>query len=305
MGEFFFMAVAVTAILVITKSVKIVPQADIYVIERLGKYLTSLRGGFHIIIPFIDRIAGIVSTKEEMIQIKRQPVITKDNVTVQIDGIIFAVATDAEKAIYQVSDYHLAVANLSITTIRGQVGAMNLDEILSNRADINSNVLSSLDVAGANWGIKVTRVEISDISVPVAIEEAMSMQMKAEREKRAIELEAQAKKEATIRQAEAYKQEQVLKAEAQERTADADAYTQTKIAEAQKLSMEMINQALDENRHAAEFMLAKDRVAAFNELAKNPSKDKVIIPYEVSAMIGSVSVVGDLLGEAFSTKKQG
>ena len=303
MGEIFFLAVTVAAVFIIVKSVKIVPQSDIYVVERLGKFHSTLRGGFHLIIPFIDRIAGIVSTKEEMIQIKRQPVITKDNVTVQIDGIIFAVATDAEKAIYQVSDYKLAVSNLSITTIRGQVGAMNLDEILSNRADINSNVLSSLDVAGANWGIKVTRVEISDISVPTAIEEAMSMQMKAEREKRAIELEAQAKKEATIRNAEAYKQEQVLKAEAQERIADAQAYTQTTIAEAQKQSMEMINQALRENATAAEFMLAKDRVAAFNELAKNPSKDKVIIPYEVSAMIGSVSVVGDLLGQAFSQKK--
>lgn len=294
MGIVLLLFVVLVAV-VIGMGAKIVDQSNMLVVERLGKFHSILEGGFHVIIPFMDRVVSKISTKEEMVQIRKQPVITKDNVTIHVDGIIFIIANDAKKATYQVVDYKDSSSSLAMTTIRSQIGSMSLDEILSSRADINTHVLTSLGDATANWGLTVTRVELSDISVPQSIEQAMSLQMTAEREKRAVELNAIAQKEATIRQAEGFKQEQILKAEAIERMADAEAYTQTKTAEAQKSAIEMINGALAENQLAGEFLLTKDRIAAFSELAKNPSSEKIIIPYEATQVLGSMS----LLGEAF------
>ncbi|MDR0666217.1 MAG: paraslipin [Campylobacteraceae bacterium] len=292
--EIFLIAVAVVVILVIYKGVVIVPQAEIHMVERLGKFSRSLSGGFHIIIPFFDRVQTILSTKEHIINIPRQPVITRDNVTIQIDGIVFIAVVDAYKTTYNVTNYQVAVSNLALTTLRSEIGSMTLDEILSNREKINSRILIILDDAGSNWGTKVTRIEISDIAVPKEIQEAMSMQMKAEREKRAIELKAQAEKEAVIRQSEAYKAEQFLKAEAIERLADAEAFQVRAVAKAQQEAMNMISEAMSKNEKSAEYLLAKDRISAFNELAKNPSKDKIVVPYEAVDLVGSLTILKDL-----------
>ncbi|MDR0747911.1 MAG: paraslipin [Helicobacteraceae bacterium] len=294
----FLGCVAVVIVLAILKGIVIVSQAQIQIVERMGKFNCALTAGFHLIIPFIDRIAVILSTKEHIINIPRQPVITRDNVTIQIDGIVFVAVVDAYKTAYNVTNYQLAVSNLALTTLRSEIGAMTLDEILSNREHINSRILIILDQAGANWGTKVTRIEISDIAVPTEIQEAMSMQMKAEREKRAIELNALANKEAVIRQSEAYKAEQFLKAEAIERMADAQAFQIKAVAKAQQEAIEAIATAIGKNSQSAEYLLAKDRIAAFNELAKNPSKDKIVVPYEAVDLIGSLTILGDALASA-------
>jgi regulator of protease activity HflC (stomatin/prohibitin superfamily) len=292
--EIFLITVAIVVVLIIYKGVVIVPQAEIHMVERLGKFSRSLSGGFHIIIPFFDRVQTVLSTKEHIINIPRQPVITRDNVTIQIDGIVFIAVVDAYKTTYNVTNYQIAVANLALTTLRSEIGSMTLDEILSNREKINSRILIILDDAGANWGTKVTRIEISDIAVPKEIQEAMSMQMKAEREKRAIELKAQADKEAVIRQSEAYKAEQFLKAEAIERLAEAEAFQVRAVAKAQQEAMFMISDAMSKNEKSAEYLLAKDRISAFNELAKNPSKDKIVVPYEAVDLVGSLTVLKDI-----------
>ncbi|MDR1613975.1 MAG: paraslipin [Campylobacteraceae bacterium] len=294
-AEVFFIAVAVVVVLIIYKGVVIVPQAKIYIVERLGKFSRSLSGGFHLIIPFFDQIQTILSTKEHIINIPSQPVITRDNVTIQIDGIVFIAVIDPYKTTYNVTNYQVAVSNLALTTLRSEIGSMTLDEILSNREKINSRILIVLDEAGSNWGTKVTRIEISDIAVPKEIQEAMSMQMKAEREKRAIELKAQADKEAVIRQSEAYRAEQFLKAEAIERLAEAEAFQVKAVARAQQEAMFMISEAININAKSAEYLLAKDRISAFNELAKNPSKDKILVPYEAVELIGSLTILKDLL----------
>ncbi|MDR2100199.1 MAG: paraslipin [Campylobacteraceae bacterium] len=292
--EIFLVAVAVVVVLVIYKGVVIVPQAEIHMVERLGKFSRSLSGGFHIIIPFFDRVQTILSTKEHIINIPRQPVITRDNVTIQIDGIVFIAVVDPYKTTYNVTNYQVAVSNLALTTLRSEIGSMTLDEILSNREKINSRILIILDDAGANWGTKVTRIEISDIAVPKEIQEAMSMQMKAEREKRAIELKAQADKEAVIRQSEGYRAEQFLKAEAIERLAEAEAFQVKAVAKAQQEAMFMISDAMSKNEKSAEYLLAKDRISAFNELAKNPSKDKIVVPYEAVDLVGSLTILKDM-----------
>lgn len=286
-------AIIIFVLIIIIKGIKVVPQADLYVVERLGKFNKILHGGFHIIIPVIDSIRTTLTSREQLVDIEKQSVITKDNVNISIDGIVFCKVDDAKEATYNVINFKNAIANLAMTTLRSEIGGMDLDDTLSNRESLNAKLQSELGSAAANWGIKVTRVEISDISVPAEIERAMNMQMEAEREKRAIETKARADKEAVIRSAEAFKQEEVLKAEAIERMADAKRYEQEQIAAGQKQAMVLINESMAQNEKAAEFLLAKDRVAAFKALAQSPSNDKMILPYDVTQMIGSTSVLGD------------
>lgn len=292
----FAVVVLAFAVLFLKAGIKIISQSDIYIVERLGKFHKVLDGGFHIIIPFVDQIRAEITVREQLVDITKQQVITKDNVNISVDGIVFLKVVDGKMALYNVDSYKRAIANLAMTTLRGEIGAMNLDDTLSSRDRLNSALQRALGDAADNWGVKIMRVEISEISVPHGIEEAMNLQMKAEREKRAIELKAQAEKEALIRNAEALKQEKVLQAEAIERMADAKKYEQIALATAQKEAMDMINESMAQNAKAAEFLLARDRVGAFNELAKNGSKDKILVPYEVTELIGSLSVLKDFLG---------
>ena len=292
----FAVVVLAFAVLFLKSGIKIISQSDIYIVERLGKFHKVLDGGFHIIIPLVDQIRAQITVREQLVDISKQQVITKDNVNISVDGIVFLKVVDGKMALYNVDSYKRAIANLAMTTLRGEIGAMNLDDTLSSRDRLNSALQRALGDAADNWGVKIMRVEISEISVPHGIEEAMNLQMKAEREKRAIELKAQAEKEALIRNAEALKQEKVLQAEAIERMADAKKYEQIALATAQKEAMDMINESMAQNAKAAEFLLARDRVGAFNELAKNGSKDKILVPYEATELIGSLSGLKDFLG---------
>jgi regulator of protease activity HflC (stomatin/prohibitin superfamily) len=288
-------AIIIAIGIIIVKGVVIVPQTHAFVIERLGKFNRTLEGGFHIVIPILDSIRSKLTKQEQIINIPQQNVITKDNVNISVDGIVFIQVEDAKRATYGIVDFKSALSNLSTTTLRAEIGQLALDETLSSRDTLNRKILQAIDEASSKWGVKTMRVELRDISVPIEIEEAMNLQMKAEREKRAIELKAQADKEAVIQEAEGQKEKAFLQADAIERMADAKKYEQEKLAEGQQNAMLMINTAMANNTKAAEFMLAKDRVKAFNELAKSPSKDKIVIPYETSALIGSLSVLKDFI----------
>ena len=289
----FAVAIIFFAIIIISKGVKIVSQSDLYVVERLGKFNKVLHGGFHIIIPVVDRVRAILTSREQLVDIEKQSVITKDNVNISIDGIVFCKVDDAVQATYNVINFKDAIANLAMTTLRAEIGGMDLDDTLSNRETLNAKLQTELGSAATNWGIKVTRVEIADLSVPPSIEKAMNMQMEAEREKRAIQTRAEAQKEAQIREAEAFKQSEILKAEAIERMANAKRYEQEQLAAGQQEAMRLINISMMENEKAAEFLLAKDRIVAFKALAESSSTDKMILPYDVTSMIGSTSVLGD------------
>lgn len=280
----------------IVAGVKIVSQTEKVVVERLGKYLTTLSGGLNFIIPYIDKPINYISTKERILNIPRQPVITKDNVNIHVDGIVFCVVINAEDATYKVSDFENAIMNLALTSIRSEIGQLNLDETLSSRENMNTSLLRVLDTAANNWGVKIMRVEISEISVPVEIENAMNMQMKAEREKRAIELKAIAEKESKIREAEAVKQTAILQAEAIERMAEAKKYEIEQIAIAEKKSISLINESLEKNQHAGEYLLAKGRIEAFKTLAESDS-NKILIPYEATQLIGNLAMIGEFLGK--------
>lgn len=303
-GFLVFVAAVVALVVVFVKSaVVVVSQADLYIVERLGRFSRVLDGGFHIIIPFFDSIRAKLTNREQIVDIIKQQVITKDNVNIAVDGMVYLKIMDARMALYNVEDYKRAIANLAMTTLRGEIGGINLDDTLSSRDRLNSALQVALGDAANNWGVKIMRVEISEISVPVEIEDAMNLQMKAEREKRAIELKAAADKEAMILNAQALKQEQVLQAEAIERMADAKRYEQIAVADGQKIAMESINSAMQENKMAAEFLLAKGRVEAFTELSKNSNNDKILIPYETSELIGSLSVFKEFLSTKNTTKE--
>lgn len=273
--------------------IRIVPQSDIFIIERLGKYNCVLHGGFHIIIPFLDKVRNRVTVREQMINIPKQSVITKDNVNITIDGIVFYKIENGKDATYNVVNFHNAISNLSMTTLRAEIGTMLLDDTLSNRETLNIKLQHDLGNAAINWGIHITRVEISEISVPNEIQKSMNKQMMAEREKRAIELNAKAQKERVILEAEGLKQQKYLEAEAIERMADAKKYEELTIAQGQQEAMQSINEEMQNNIKASEFLLAKDRIDAFKAMAMSESTDKMILPYDVAQMIGSMSVMGD------------
>lgn len=287
------LALLLLSIVVAIKGVKVVSQADLVVIERLGKYNKTLSGGLNFIIPVIDSVRSKLTLQEQTIDIPSQSVITKDNVSIIIDGVVFAKVEDAKSATYNVLDFKNAISTLAQTTLRSAIGSMELDECLSNRESLNARLQTELGDAAAIWGVKITRVEISDISVPQEIERAMQMQMEAERKKRATLTTAEAEKEAAIREAEAVKQSEFLKAEAIERMADAQKYEKEIVAEGEKNAMKSINEAMEANQLSSEFLLAKDRIAAFKSLAESGSNDKMILPYEVSQMVGNMSIIGD------------
>ena len=287
---------SIAILVVLYKMIKIVPHASALVIERLGLYNRTLEGGFHFLIPFIDKVREELTKQEQIIDIPSQSVITKDNVNITVDGIVFIQVENAKDATYGIVNFKRAIANLATTTLRAEIGQLALDESLSSRDKLNQRILMGIDSTTNKWGVKTMRVELRDISVPREIEEAMNLQMKAEREKRAIELKAVADKEAVIRDAEGLKQKAVLEAEAIERMADASKYEQEQTAEGQKNAMKMINESMQANPQAAEFLLAKDRISAFRALAENEATDKMLVPYETTEMIGSFSILKDFFG---------
>jgi len=284
-------------------AVKIVPQAEKWVIERLGKYHRTLDAGINFIVPFVDQRRSHYSTQEQIIDVPRQAVITKDNVGIQIDAVVFIRINDAKQATYEIQDLKSAIAQLAQTTLRAEIGRMELDETLSSRADLNASLLTALDLASSTWGAKVTRVEVADISVPEAVQRAMELQMEAERRRRATETEAEGDKNALIMQAEGERQQAFKQAEAVERMADAQKYEKEQLALGEQKAMEVINQAMASNGSAAEFLLAKDRIAAFSELAGSDSANKIVVPVETSEMVGSLVALTGLLNQNGSSVK--
>ncbi|WP_038126211.1 SPFH domain-containing protein [Thiomicrorhabdus sp. Milos-T2] len=289
--------VSVLVALYLFLAVKIVSQAELVVIERLGRFHRTLSAGINFIVPFIDQKRSSFSTQEQIIDVPRQAVITKDNVSIQIDAVVFIRINDAKQATYEIQDLKGAIAQLAQTTLRAEIGRMELDETLSSRADLNAVLLTALDLASSTWGAKVTRVEVADIAVPEAVQSAMELQMEAERRRRATETEAEGDKNALILQAEGERQQAFKQAEAVERMADAQKYEKEQLAMGEQKAMSLINDAMNENKDAASFLLAKDRIAAFSELAGSDSANKVVVPVETSEMVGSLAAFSAILGQ--------
>lgn len=296
----------VLILIVVISNIKIVPQSKAYVIERLGAFSEAWQTGFHIKVPVIERVAKIVSLKEQVADFPPQPVITKDNVTMQIDTVVFFQITDPKLYTYGVENPISAIENLTATTLRNIIGDMELDHTLTSRDTINAKIRVILDEATDPWGIKVNRVELKNIFPPREIQDAMEKQMKAERERReailraegekaSAVLVAEGEKEAKILQAEADKQAAILRAdavkEAKIRESEGEAQAILAIQEAKAKGIELIN-----NANPSEQMLSMRSLEAF-EKAADGKATKIIIPSEIQSMAGLVSAIKETVSD--------
>ncbi len=294
---FVFVALLLALILVFL-GVKSVAQGMEFTVERFGKYTRTLRPGLHLIVPMVDRIGMKMNMRETVLDVQSQEVITRDNAMVTADGVVFFQVLDAAKAAYEVNDLERAILNLTMTNIRTVMGSMDLDEVLSERDAINSRLLSVVDQATNAWGVKVTRIEIKDISPPRDLVDAMARQMKAEREKRATVLEAEGDKQAAILQADGLKQAAILEAEGRKEAAFRDAEAREREAEAEARATAMVSAAIVEgNTQAINYFVAQKYVDALKHLAAADNQKVLMMPLEASSVIGSIGSIAELFKE--------
>jgi regulator of protease activity HflC (stomatin/prohibitin superfamily) len=300
----FVLIIVFLAILLVFKGVKTVPQGFQYTVERFGRFTKALAPGLNLIVPFIDQVTRRVNMMEQVLDIESQSVISKDNAVIQADGVVFFQVLDAAKATYEVNHLGIAMQNLCLTNIRTVLGAMNLDEILSNRDDINASLLKVVDAATDPWGVKVTRIEIKDLDPPSDLVEAMSRQMKAERQKRADILEAEGKRQAEILRAEGEKQGAILEAEGRKESAFRDAEARERLAEAEAKATQMMSEAIKSgDARAINYFVAQKYVEALQTIGTAENEKLVLLPMEATGILGSLAGIGELAKNVFGDKK--
>ena len=294
-GLIILVIIIVIALLLLTSCIKIVPQAKALVIERLGAYQSTWSVGLHFKLPIIERVARRVDLKEQVVDFAPQPVITKDNVTMRIDTVVFYQITDPKMFCYGVANPIMAIENLTATTLRNIIGDLELDQTLTSRETINTKMRASLDVATDPWGIKVNRVELKNIIPPAAIQDAMEKQMKAERERREAILRAEGEKESVILKAEAEKQAAILQAEAEKekriKEAEGEAEAILKVQQANADGIRFIREA-----GADQAVLTIKSLEAF-EKAADGKATKIIIPSELQSLAGLVKSAKEVIKE--------
>jgi len=301
--ELTIIVIAVLAAVTILKGVKMVPQGYEWTVERFGKYTHTLTPGLHIIVPFIDSIGRRQNVMEQVLDIPPQEVISSDNAMVTTDAVCFYQVLDAVKASYEVNDLPRAMQNLVMTNIRAVLGSMELDGMLSNRDAINASLLGKVDEATDPWGVKITRIEIRDISPPTDLVESMANQMKAERDKRASILTAEGERQAAIEVAEGEKQSAILKAEGEREAAFKEAEARERLAQAEARATAMVSKAIaDGNGQAINYFVAQKYVDALTAIGESENSKVVMMPLEASSVIGSVAGIGDLLKEMKAEK---
>lgn len=276
--------------------VKVVPQGQQWTVERFGRYTATLEPGLNLIIPFIDRIGFRLSMMESVLDVPSQTVISKDNAAVTADGVVFYRIMEASKAAYQVNNLTYAIVNLTVTNLRSVLGSMELDHMLSNREEINERLLSAVDLATAPWGIKVTRIEIRDLSMSAELQEAMNLQMTAERHRRAVVTKANGDKEAAILQAEGQRQAQVLQAQGEKEAAFLNAEAREREALAEAKATRVVSQAIsDGDVQALQYFLGTKYVDALQQIGQAENNKLVLMPLEAAGMTGAVAGITELL----------
>lgn len=295
-----FLIVLLVIILIIAfKSIKVVRQSEVYIIERLGKFHKVADAGLTIIIPFFDHVRSVVSLKQQTMDVPPQGVITKDNVTITIDTVVFYQITDPAKAVYEIQSLKKGIEYLAITTIRDIVGKMDLDETFSSRDGINSQLRTILDDATDRWGCKIDRVEIKDITPPADIRDAMEKQMNAERNKRALILQAEGERQSAITLAEGKKEAAILEAEAEKEAkirraaGEAEAIKQVAVAKAEEI--QMVYEAMMKANPDEKLVQLKS-LETLKEVA-NGEANKVFIPFEATSTLSSLGAIKEVLKE--------
>ena len=291
--------IVAVALLFVYRGLKFVPQGWNWTVERFGKFSKVLSPGMNIINPLFDRIGHRISMMEMVLDIPTQDVITRDNAMVKCDAVVFIQVIDAASAAYEVRDVTHAITNLSLTNIRTVVGSMDLDSVLSNRDEINARLLTVVDEATNAWGVKVTRIEIADLTPPEDITEAMARQMKAERLKRAEILSAEGEKQSAILKAEGLKRSQILEAEGRREAAFRDAEARERQAEAEAKATDMVSKSIAEGDiNAINYFLGQQYVQAFEKLASANQQRTIVIPAEFSSLTGMLDGIRSLGSKA-------
>jgi regulator of protease activity HflC (stomatin/prohibitin superfamily) len=289
-------AMVVLALVVLFGAVKIVPQGREFTVERFGRYTRTLKPGISFLTPFVEGVGRRINMMEQVLDVPQQEVITKDNVMVKVDAIVFIQVMDAAAAAYRVANLDFAIAQLTMTNLRTVVGSMELDEVLSQRDAINSRLLDVIDEATTPWGVKVARIEIKDLQPPPDITNAMARQMKAERERRAVITEADGEKQAQIARAEGSKQAAILEAEGRREAAFRDAEAREREAEAEAKATAFVSEAIGRGDvQAINYFVAQKYVEAFGRLADSPNQKTIIVPAEMGALVGTVAGIKELV----------
>src|SRR5450631_1004038 len=300
-GDLFVLLIVFLAILTVFLGVKTVPQGYNWTVERFGRYTRMLQPGLNLVIPFIDHIGRKMNVMEQVIDVPEQEVITKDNATVTVDGVAFFQVFDAAKASYEISSLEQAIIKLTMTNIRSVMGAMDLDQMLSHRDEINERLLRVVDAAVSPWGIKVNRIEIKDIVPPADLIQSMARQMKAERDKRAEILTAEGQRQSAILKAEGQKQGQILEAEGRKEAAFRDAEARERLAEAEAKATEVVSAAVAKGDVAAlNYFIADKYVKAFASFSGSPNMKILMMPIEATAVLGSLAGISEIVKDTFS-----
>lgn len=294
-------AIVILVVLVVVAGIKTVPQGSNYTVQRFGRFTRTLKPGLNLIVPFIDRIGWKMNMTEQVLDVPTQEVITRDNATVSADGITFYQIVDAPRAAYEVTGLQNALLAITMTNIRTVIGGMDLDEVLSKRDDINEKLLHVVDAAAAAWGVKVTRIEIKDISPPRDLVDAMARQMKAEREKRAQILEAEGLRASQILKSEGEKQGLILQAEGRREAAFRDAEARERLAEAEARATTVVSEAVAKGDvQALNYFVAQKYTQALENIASAPGQRVLMLPIEASSLIGSLAGIAELAKASFA-----
>ena len=289
-------------VVVLAKGICIVPQSFNVIVERFGRYKETLQPGLNFLTPFIDSKAYKVDLKEQLVNVPEQEVISHDNANVKVDAVAFFIVTNAERSVYEVKDVELSIVNLILTNIRTVLGSMELDAMLSQRDIINEKLLHSVDTATQPWGVKITRIEIANITPPTDLIDSMNAQMKAERNKRAQILEAEGIRQAEILRAEGDKQSEILRAEGQKQSEILKAEARERAAAAEAKATELVSAAVrNGNKTAINYFIAQGYTKALEEIGSADNSKIVLMPLEASSLIGSLTGIGELFKERKNT----